>query len=41
MLVLDRLAEAGFDVFESRPTIRRSDAPGLAWRALRWSPSSP
>jgi squalene synthase HpnC len=40
MLVLDRLTEAGFDVFTARPTIRRSDAAGLAWRAMRWSPSS-
>lgn len=39
MLVLDRLAETGFDVFTTRPTIRRSDALGLAWRAMRWSPT--
>jgi squalene synthase HpnC len=39
MLVLDRLAATGFDVFSNRPTIRRSDALGLAWRAVRWSAS--
>jgi hypothetical protein len=40
MLVLDRLAASGFDVFNARPTVRRSDALGLAWRAMRWSPAS-
>ncbi len=40
MLVLDRLAKTGFDVFSARPTIRRTDAPGLVWRALRWSRSA-
>jgi hydroxysqualene synthase len=41
MLILDRLEEAGYDVFTRRPTIGRGDAPGLAWRAMRWSgPSS-
>jgi hydroxysqualene synthase len=39
MLVLDRLSTTGFDVFTTRPTIRRSDALGLAWHAVRWSPS--
>jgi hydroxysqualene synthase len=40
MLVLDRLAAAGFDAFTTRPTIRRSDAPRLAWGAMRWSTSA-
>jgi hydroxysqualene synthase len=41
MLILDRLEEAGYDVFTRRPTIGRGDVPGLAWRAMRWSgPSS-
>ena len=40
MLVLDRLAATGFDVFHARPTVRRSDALSLAWRAWRWSPAS-
>jgi squalene synthase HpnC len=39
MLVLDRLVASAFDVFASRPTVRRGDALGLAWRAMRWSPS--
>ena len=37
MLILDRLEETGYDVFTRRPTIGRGDAPGLAWRAMRWS----
>jgi phytoene synthase len=37
MLILDRLEEAGYDVFTHRPTIGRGDVPGLAWRAMRWS----
>jgi hydroxysqualene synthase len=40
MLVLERVAAAGFDAFAARPTIRRSDVPRLAWDALRWSPSA-
>jgi hydroxysqualene synthase len=36
-LILDRLETVGYDVFASRPTIRRGDIPGLAWRAMRWS----
>jgi squalene synthase HpnC len=41
ILVLERLAGVGFDVFTSRPTIRRGDVLGLAWRAVRWSPPGP
>jgi squalene synthase HpnC len=37
MLILDRLEEAGYDVFTRRPTIGKSDVPRLAWRAMRWS----
>lgn len=36
MLILERLGEVGFDVFASRPTLRRGDVPALAWRAIRW-----
>jgi squalene synthase HpnC len=37
MLILDRLEEAGYDVFTRRPTVGKSDVPMLAWRAIRWS----
>jgi squalene synthase HpnC len=37
-LILDRLAASGFDVFTTRPTVGRRDAPALAWRAFRWRP---
>ena len=39
MLILDRLEEVGYDVFTRRPTIGKGDAPGLAWRAMRWNRS--
>jgi phytoene synthase len=35
-LILERLAESGYDVFTSRPTVGGGDVPALAWRALRW-----
>ena len=34
--ILDRLEEAGFDVFTARPTLGAADVAGLAWRALAW-----
>ena len=34
--ILDRLEEAGFDVFAARPTLGAADLAGLAWRALAW-----
>lgn len=37
MLILDRLEEAGYDVFTRRPTIGKGDVPRLAWRAMRWT----
>lgn len=37
MLILDRLEEAGYDVFTHRPTVGKADVPMLAWRAMRWS----
>ena len=33
--ILDKIEDLGFDTFSQRPTIGRSDAPLLAWRALR------
>jgi phytoene synthase len=35
--ILDRLEQAGFDVFTSRPTIGKSDVPALLWNAISWS----
>lgn len=34
--VLDRLEEAGFDVFRRRPSLGAADAAPLLWRALTW-----
>ena len=34
--VLDKLEAAGFDVFHQRPSLTKSDAPGLVWQAIRW-----
>jgi phytoene synthase len=34
--VLEKTEEAGFDVFNHRPTLAASDAPGLVWKALVW-----
>ena len=33
--ILDKIEALGFDTFTQRPTIGKSDAPLLAWRALR------
>lgn len=38
--ILDRLAEADYDVFTRRPALSRRDAPGLFWRALTWTPGA-
>jgi phytoene synthase len=34
--ILERLEQAGFDMFRHRPTLGTADAPLLAWRALTW-----
>jgi squalene synthase HpnC len=34
--ILDRLEQADFDVFSSRPTLGAADVPSLAWQAVRW-----
>jgi phytoene synthase len=34
--VLDKLEAGGFDVFQHRPSLSKSDAPGLVWQAIRW-----
>jgi len=34
--ILDRLDQAGFDVFAARPTLGATDIAGLAWRAIAW-----
>ena len=36
MRILDRLEQAGFDVFTARPTLGSSDAPALLWGAGAW-----
>ena len=36
--ILNRLEQADFDVFRSRPALGLADAPSLAWGALRWKP---
>jgi len=33
--VLDKIEAQGFDSFSSRPEVRKSDLPRMAWRALR------
>ena len=35
--ILDRLEQAGFDVFTARPTLGKSDVPALLWSAVLWS----
>ena len=35
--ILDRLEQAGFDVFTARPTLGKSDVPALLWNAVVWS----
>ncbi len=39
--ILDKIEAQGFDTFSRRPTIGKSDAPLLAWRALRMRRQSP
>jgi squalene synthase HpnC len=34
--ILDRLAEADYDVFQQRPTLTRRDAPGILMDAVTW-----
>lgn len=34
--ILDRLAEADYDVFRQRPTLTRRDAPGILMDAVTW-----
>ncbi|MDP6605785.1 MAG: squalene synthase HpnC [Dehalococcoidia bacterium] len=36
MRILERLAEARYDVFAARPTLGAMDAAPIVWRALRW-----
>jgi phytoene synthase len=36
--ILDRLAQAGFDVFTARPSLSSFDVPGLLWGAVSWGP---
>ncbi|MFT4266821.1 MAG: squalene synthase HpnC [Xenophilus sp.] len=35
LAILDKLEARGFDAFSHRPTVGRTDAPRLLWRALR------
>ncbi len=37
--ILDRLAEADYDVFRTRPTLSRADLPSLVAGAVRWRAS--
>jgi squalene synthase HpnC len=39
--ILDRLEQAEFDVFTSRPALAAPDVPGLLWGAFAWRPSKP
>jgi len=39
--ILDRLEQAGFDVFTSRPVLTAADVPGLLWDAVAWRPPMP
>jgi phytoene synthase len=39
--ILDRLDQAGCDVFTSRPVLAAADVPGLVWDAVAWRPSKP
>ena len=39
--ILDRLEQAEFDVFTSRPALAAPDVPGLLWGAFAWRPSMP
>jgi phytoene/squalene synthetase len=35
LCILERIEEAGFDVFRRRPTLRKRDWMRMAWRAMR------
>jgi squalene synthase HpnC len=39
--ILDRLEQAEFDVFTSRPALAAPDIPGLVWDAFAWRSSTP
>ncbi len=41
MRILDRLEQAGFDVFTARPALSSSDVPGLLWGAVAWGRPQP
>jgi hypothetical protein len=41
MRVLDRLEQAGFDVFRARPSLGSSDIPALVWGAVAWGRPRP
>ncbi len=41
MRILDRLEQAGFDVFAARPTLGAADAPALLWGAVAWRRPQP
>jgi len=34
--ILERIEAVGYDVFQHRPTLGRTDWPLLAWRALNY-----
>jgi len=36
MRILDRLEQAGFDVFAARPALGAADIPALVWGAVSW-----
>ncbi len=35
LLILERIEQANYDIYQQRPVIKKSDFPVLAWRALR------
>jgi len=39
--ILDRLEQAEFDVFTSRPALAAADVPGLLWGAIAWRSLKP
>lgn len=39
LAILERIEAVGYDVFRARPTLRKSDWPRLAWRALTSTPA--
>jgi len=38
--ILDRLEQAGFDVFAARPSLGAADLAALAWSAVAWRPAA-